>query len=284
MMREVWALTVRELKHWYRQKIQIFMTLLQPIVWLGLFGQAFNLGGLLQGPPGTPSLSPDQQSALFASMFSGAPDYFSFMAIGMLTVITLFTCMFSGMSIVWDRRFGFLTKLKVSPIPRGAIPLSRILATVIRAMIQVAIVFLIALAFTYVPGLTGLSLAEGFGFIDFAGLMGLMFLLSLGFGALFTTIALTVENQETLMGIINLINLPLMFASAALFPTAFMPDWLKGVANYNPLTLAADGARQFAFHSESPIYSLPVDMLGLVLFSAALLAISWFLARRALTR
>ena len=80
-------MTVRELKHWYRVKVQIFMTLIQPIVWLGLFGQAFNIGSLL----------PAQAVPQF---FAGAPNYFSFMAIGMLAVNTLFTCMFSGMSIV----------------------------------------------------------------------------------------------------------------------------------------------------------------------------------------
>lgn len=274
MLRETWALTVRELKHWYRIKIQIFMTLIQPIVWLGLFGQAFNLGGLF-AQTGLP------QEA-FAAQFSGAPDYFSFMSIGMLAVISLFTCMFSGMSIVWDRRFGFLNKLKVAPIPRGAVPVSRILATVIRAMIQVAVVFGIALAFTYIPGLTGLTLKASFGMMDLAGLFVVVFLLSVGFAALFVTIALAVENQETLFGVINLLNLPLMFASATLFTTALMPDWLQAVAKVNPLTLASDAMRQFTFDDPSPIYSLPVDILGLALFSGALLVLSMWLSRRLL--
>ena len=275
MLREILALTSRELKHWYRVKIQIFMTLLQPIVWLGLFGQAFNIGQLFEGsgmPPG-----------LFAQSFAGAPDYFSFMSVGMLTVITLFTCMFSGMSIVWDRRFGFLNKLKVSPIPRGVVPVSRILSSVVRAMIQVVIVFVIALAFAYVPGLTGLTLKAGFGFLDLMGIFLILFLLALGFSALFITIALAVENQETLFGLINLLNLPIMFASAALFPTTLMPDWLKGVANYNPLTLAADGLRQFTFVNPSPIYGLEWDILGLLGFAVVLVGASVLLSRKLLS-
>jgi len=274
MLRQTWALTLRELKHWYRVKVQIFMTLLQPIVWLGLFGQAFNLGGLFAQsglPPGA-----------FAAQFSGAPDYFSFMAVGMLAVIALFTCMFSGMSIVWDRRFGFLNKLKVAPIPRGVVPVSRILATVIRAMIQVGVVFAIALAFIYVPGLTGLGLKASFGLADVAGIFAVVFLLAMGFAALFVTIALAVENQETLFGVINLLNLPLMFASATLFPIALMPDWLQAVAKVNPLTLASDAMRQFAFDNPVPIYSLPVDLLGLALFSGALVGLSMWLSRRLL--
>ena len=76
MIRETYALTVRELKHWYRIKIQLFMTLIQPIVWLGLFGQAFQLNKLFPTPgsiPGVPGLD-------FSLMFGGAKDYFSFMA------------------------------------------------------------------------------------------------------------------------------------------------------------------------------------------------------------
>ncbi|MBI0582805.1 MAG: ABC transporter permease [Methanomassiliicoccus sp.] len=275
MLRQITSLTKRELKHWYRVKIQVFMTIIQPVVWLGLFGQAFNIGQLFNVPGMPPGV--------FEEAFSGAPNYFSFMAIGMLAVNVLFTCMFSGMSIVWDRRFGFLNKLKVSPIPRGVIPVSRMMATVIRAMIQVVIVFAIAIAFNFVPGLTGLSLKEGFGLAEIAGSFAMLFLLALGFAALFTTIALAVENQETLFGVINLINLPLMFASAALFPTTLMPAWLRTIANYNPLTLAADGLRQLAFVDPSPVHSLMWDFIGLVLFAIALLAISIGMSRKLLS-
>ncbi len=276
MIRETYALTIRELKHWYRAKIQVFMTIIQPIVWLALFGQAFNIGQLFTQSGAPPSA--------FSAAFGGASNYFSFMSIGMLTVIVLFTCMFSGMSIVWDKRFGFLTKLKVAPIPRGVIPLSRILATVVRALIQGALVFSIALAFNYRPGLIGLTVSPLFNLADLLGLFFVLFLLSIGFAALFTTIALAVENQETLFAVVNLLNLPLMFASAALFPTTFMPDWLKAVAGVNPLTLAVDAARQFVFHNPTPLYSVGVDILGLILFSGALVGLAAFLTRRLLSR
>jgi ABC-2 type transport system permease protein len=274
MIRETWALTVRELKHWYRARIQIFMTIIQPIVWLGLFGQAFNLGALFSTPGAPPGL--------FAATFAGAPDYFSFMSVGMLAVITLFTCMFSGMSIVWDKRFGFMTKLKVAPIPRGSIPLSRIMATVVRALVQASMVFIIALAFNFVPGLVGLTVSPLFDVLDLVGLFFVLFLLSLGFAALFTTIALAIDQQETLFAVINLLNLPLMFASAALFPTTFMPDWLKAIAGVNPLTLAVDAARTFVFHSPSPLYAAWVDILGLAIFSGIMLGISALVSRRIL--
>ncbi|MEM2944307.1 MAG: ABC transporter permease [Methanomassiliicoccales archaeon] len=278
-LKQTWALTVRELKHWYRVKIQIFMALLQPIVWLGLFGQAFQLNKLFMPTDLPPGSFPQPDLSI---IFAGAPDYFSYMAVGMFAVIVLFTCMFGGTSIVWDRRFGFLDKLRASPIPRGVIPVSRIGSTVIRAMIQMLIVFLIALLFAYVPGLTGLSLSPDFMAIDFVGLIVVMLLLAVAFASLFITIALAVENQDTLFAVINLLNLPIMFASAALFPTTLMPDWLKTVANYNPLTLAVDAARIFVFHNPNPIYGIWTDIGGLSVFALVLLCISIIASRKLL--
>ncbi|MEM3059620.1 MAG: ABC transporter permease, partial [Methanomassiliicoccales archaeon] len=98
----------------------------------------------------------------------------------------------------------------------------------------------------------------------------------------FITIALAVENQDTLFAVINLLNLPIMFASAALFPTTLMPDWLKTVANYNPLTLAVDAARIFVFHNPNPIYGIWTDIGGLSVFALVLLCISIIASRKLL--
>jgi ABC-2 type transport system permease protein len=263
MIRETTALMVRELKHWYRAKVQIFMLLIQPIVWLGLFGQALPL----ELPP---------------AALNGAPDYMSFMSVGMLAVTALFTCMFAGMSVVWDRRFGFLNKLRAAPIPRGAIPVSRILAAMIRAVISALMVLLIALIFTHIPGLAGLTVTANFNIMSALGMLLILVLLSTAFAALFVAIALTIKTQETLFAVINLLNLPLMFASAALFPINSMPDWLQAVAKVNPLTLAVDGMRQLLFAGSVGIYPLWVDILGLLAFSVVLVIIGIVVAMRAL--
>jgi ABC-2 type transport system permease protein len=270
VIRETYALTVRELKHWYRIKIQMFMTLIQPIVWLGLFGQAFNLSALIP-------------SDLVPVFFAGAPDYFSFLAIGMLGVITLFTCMFGGMSLIWDRRFGFLTKLRVSPIPRGSVPVSRISSTMVRALFQAVIVFLIALGFGFIPGLTGLTLGSAFDVADLMGMFVTLALLSLGFAGIFISIALLVENQETMFALVNVLNLPIMFASAALFPLAQMPNWLQTVAKYNPLTWAVDALRVFAFQNPNPIHPVWWSLTGLALFAVLMVGVSILAARKKLS-
>lgn len=263
MIRETWALMVRELKHWYRAKIQILMMLIQPVVWLGLFGQAFPI-----------NLPPN--------MLNGAPDYMSYMSVGMLAVTALFTCMFAGMSIVWDRRFGFLNKLRAAPIARGAIPVSRIMAAMIRAVISALMVLVIALVFKYIPGLKGLTITADFGIMNALGILLILILLATAFAAIFVAISLTIKTQETLFAVINLLNLPLMFASAALFPIEGMPDWLQAIAKVNPLTLAVDGMRQLMFAGSIGIHSLEVDILGLLAFSVSLVVIGILVAMRAL--
>lgn len=273
MLRETWALYIREMKHWYRIKIQIFMALIQPIVWLGLFGQSFNFTNLF--PSDLPGFDISQ-------VLSGAPDYFSYLATGMLAVIALFTTMFAGMSLVWDRRFGFLTKLRVAPIPRGIVPVSRMNSAVTRAVVQALIVLLIALGFAYVPGLVGLTLSPDFGVLDLLGIMAVLTLLAIGFSCVFISVALAVENQETLFGLINLLNLPVMFASAALFPLSFMPSWLQGVAKLNPLTWAADACRTFAFHNTAPIFPVWQEVLFLGIFAAVMVGTSVLVARKLL--
>jgi len=270
VIRETSALTVRELKHWYRIKIQMFMTLIQPIVWLGLFGQAFNFGAFI----------PPEQIPIY---FAGAPDYFSFLAVGMLGVITLFTCMFGGISLIWDRRFGFLTKLRVAPIPRGSVPVSRISSTMVRALFQAVIVFLIALGFNYIPGLTGLTVGSSFNALDLIGLFVTLALLALGFAGIFISIGLLVENQETMFALVNLLNLPIMFASAALFPLAQMPTWLQTVAKYNPLTWAVDAARVFVFQNPNPIHPVWWSMTALALFAVLMIGVSVYAARKKLS-
>ena len=114
------------------------------------------------------------------------------------------------------------------------------------------------------------------------GLLLILTLLATAFAAIFIAIALTIKQQETLFGVINLLNLPLMFASAALFPLSGMPGWLQSVAKLNPLTLAVDGIRQLLFSGSVGIYPLATDILGLVAFSAVFITLGIFVAMRAL--
>jgi len=272
----LWALTNRELKKWYKVPVLLIMSLIQPIIWLGLFGKAMNFGAIFTGGafniPGLniPKSVLDQLSATVMQSTFGTTDYFSFLAVGMLAFVCLFTAMFSGMSIVWDRRFGFLDKVLSTPVSRGTIIMGKVFSSVLRSLSQAVIVLLIA-----VP------LGMDTGHLSVAGIGGAfvaMFLMTLGFSALFIMLALRSTDWQSQMAIMNLLNLPLLFGSNALFPSKFMPSWLQDFVKINPISYATDAARQLLLGSTG-MSSLGFDfsyLLGFaVLFSAIGIVMSW---------
>jgi len=275
MISETFALVVRDLKRWYRTPGQIILVFTTPLMWLLLFGQAFNIGKLAQGAPGVD----------IREVFGGATDYFSFMAVGQTTFIILFGSLFSGVSLIWDRKTGFLAKLQVAPIPRASIPISRMASTVVKALLQAVVVLVLAALFVFIPGLSGLKFSSDFGVLDALGIALFLILLGLSLAALFVALGLIVKSEETLFGLINLLNFPLMFTSSALIPIALMPDWLRAVANYNPLTFVVDGMRQLVFHTSiGAQYSVAADFLGISVFAALMVSLGAVLARKALLR
>jgi ABC-2 type transport system permease protein len=227
-----YSLTVRELKKWIRNPANLFITLIQPLFWIILFGSAFDITKII--PPTIPGGS----SLVMGTFFMGAKNYISFLTPGMLAIMALFSAMFSGMTIIWDRRFGYLTRLLVSPIPRDSIVLSKVFSSTIKALVQSVILFSIALI---IPN--GLYVSSSFNAYDLIGIFIIISLLSIGFSSLFSIIVIRVKKMETLMAIVNLLNLPLMFASTAMFPLDIMPDWLKNIASYNPVSWAANSLR-----------------------------------------
>ncbi len=233
----MWALTNRDLIKWYRNPIQLIISLVQPVVWLGLFGKAFNIAGLI--PSNIPGLSVAQID--LASF--GTTSYFSYLAAGMLAFIILFTAAFSGMSVVWDRRFGFMNKAMSTPVGRGAIVTAKVLQSVVRSLIQAAIVLIIAVAL-------GMDTTY-FGAFTILGTFVMLFLMTFGLSSLFVMLALRSSDWQTQMAIINLLNLPLLFASNAMLPVSIMPDWLKTVIRFNPVSYAVDGIRQMLLGTNS---------------------------------
>lgn len=272
----LWALTNRELKKWYKVPVLLLMSLIQPIIWLGLFGKAMNFGAIFTGGsfniPGLniPKQVLDQLSTLAMQSTFGTTDYFSFLAIGMLSFVCLFTAMFSGMSVVWDRRFGFLDKVLSTPISRGTIVMGKVFSSVLRSLAQAVVVLAIA-----VP--LGIDLTH-FTVATILGTFAAMFLMTLGFSALFLMLALRSTDWQSQMAIMNLLNLPLLFGSNALFPSKFMPGWLQAFVNINPISYATDAGRQLMLGTAG-FASLGFDFLYLgafaVVFSAIGIVMSW---------
>lgn len=266
----LWALTKRDLKKWYTNPYQLLISLIQPAVWLGLFGKAVNFGSFVSAG----GLPQAQQNQILLGIF-GTTSYFSFLACGMLAFIILFTSAFSGMSVVFDRRFGFLNKALSTPVGRGAVVTAKVMQSVVRSLIQSAIVLGIAVAL-------GMDTTQ-FTILGVLGSFVFLFLMAMGLSSLFIMLALRSSNWQTQMAIINLLNLPLLFASNALFPTKLMPTWLQDVVKVNPVSYANDGVRQLMLGAVGA-NSLLFDFAYLIgfasLFSLVGIVLSWRLLSR----
>lgn len=301
-----WALTKRELKKWLKEPMLLFMAVLQPVLWMGLFGKAMNIGNMFSSssfgnisipdiilpghvvsPPYTsgnitipsailtqgfqqifadPNFAPNIMQNIF-----GVKDYFSYMSVGMISFIVMFTTMFSGMSIVWDRRLGFLNKVLSTPVSRGAIIFSKVLNAALRAMFQATVILALAVIF-------GLQVSSTFSIVNILGVYAAIFLLCLGLSSVFLALALRSTKWETQMAIVNLINLPLMFASNTFFPISQMPDWIQAIAHVNPVSYLTDALRQLTvLPMDASMLMLDFTYLGIfaVVASSIGIVLSW---------
>ncbi len=200
----------------------------------------------------------------------GTTSYFSYLVCGMVVFIVLFNSAFSGMSVVWDRRFGFMNKALSTPVSRGTIVMGKILQSVGRSLIQAVAVLLIGIAL-------GME-TSNFSVLGIAGTFVVIFLVAMALSGLFVMLSLRSSNWQTQMAIINLLNLPLLFASNALFPVKIMPTWLQDVVKVNPISYSIDAIRQLLIGATGS-YPLWMDfsvVLGFAaFFSIVGIVMSW---------
>ncbi len=223
---------------------EILSRSIQPVVWLLLFGEAF--------------------SRLKAVPEAGG-DYLAFLTPGILAQSITFVSIFNGLSIIWERDMGLLQKILTTPIERSALVLGKMLASTARSLCQLAVV----LAVAYLLGIhLQWSLDRA------AGLLGFVVLGSSFFSGLSMVIAAIVKTRDRMMGIGQLVTMPLFFASSALYPVSIMPPWLQVFAKANPLSYLVDGLRGLLL---DPSYAHGL-LDGGVLFGASLLI--WALATR----
>jgi ABC-2 type transport system permease protein len=255
---------------------------------MGLFGKAMNLGAIFTNftvtlPPTIPPAIAAQIQQYFSNISKtifkqtfGTADYFSYMSVGIVSFVVLFTTMFSGMSIVWDRRLGFLNKVLSTPVARGSILMSKVFNAVIRSIIQAAIVLGFAFAL-------GLAVGSDFTPLNLLGVFAAVFLLGIGLSSIFIAIAIRSTKWETQMAVMNLLNMPLLFASNALFPTNYMPDWLQPVTKVNPITYLTDANRQLILYTINT-QQLILDFAFLGVFAIVFATIGIVLSWRYLSR
>ena len=265
----LWALTNRELKKWYQQPFVFAMGIFQPILWLALLGKAMNIGNIVTGIPGV-----DPKVVMMHTF--GTPDYFSFMSMSMVAFTVVFTTAFVGMSVVWDKRLGFMNKVLSTPVARSAIILSKVLAASVRAIFQAAIVAIVAFAL-------GLSTGTNFAWWSILGVFAIVFLISMGLSSFFTALTLRATRMEMPQAIFQLITLPLMFASSAYFPIAQMPNWLQSIASVNPISYTIDAVRRLIVFSDG-FGPLPLDFAFVGVFAVIVTAICIVLSWRYLNK
>jgi ABC-2 type transport system permease protein len=235
----IYILWLRQLKRYARSRARIIGSLGQPLLFLLALGFGF-------GPT-------------FAK--AGGGDYLQFLAPGVISMGILFTAVFSGIEIIWDRQFGFLKETLVAPVSRLQIVLGRTLGGATVALIQGIVVFIICLF-------------VGFRFSD-APLLPIalvfMFLIAVLFTAIGTAIGSVLEDMQGFQLIMNFVVMPLFFFSNALFPVQGLPKPLQFLIHLNPLTYGIDGIRG-AFGGGFR-FGLGTDFLVLGALTAVLLAI-----------
>jgi ABC-2 type transport system permease protein len=267
---------LRDLKKWVRSPAWLFASLVQPVLWLVLFGNAFNPTSLI---PSTPGGNP-ASSAVLQTIFGGSPNYITFLTAGMLCFLVVSWAMWAGGPLVMDRSLGYLNKLLAAPISRTAITLSLLLSSILKGIVLSVILLVVALI---IPG--GLTFSSGFGAIDLLGTFAALTLLSVGFLWLFMMISVRATKFETLAAIGSTLGLPLLFASSALLPVASMPGWLAAIANVNPVSKAADIIRYLIIQgtlSGTVMSTVTFDFVYLGIFAVSCTALGIFVSNRGL--
>jgi len=233
---------VRKLLH---DPTELVMRAVQPILWLGIFGQAMS-----------------KIRAIPTEGFS----YLQFITPGILTQSVTFVAVFYGLAIIWERDMGLLPKFLATPTPRLAFVLGKMISAGFRGLTQAVIIFLFALL---------MQVHLQFNFVSILGTVLIIMLGASFFTGLSMIIAAIVKTRERFMGIGQLITLPLFFASNAIYPISIMPAWLKVVANVNPLSYMVDGLRSLLVTGD--LTRLPFDLLILTIAALAIAILSAYM-------
>lgn len=242
-MLTIYILWLRQLKKYFRSKSRIIGSLGQPLLFLITFG--FGFGSIYQK--------------------AGEGSYIQFLAPGIILMSVLFTSIFSGIELIWDKQFGFLKETLVAPVSRLNIMIGRTLGGATVAMIQGVIVFFL----TLILGFKAQNVSAVL--IAFA----LMFLIAILYTSVGTIIASLMDDMQGFQLIMNFLVMPTFFLSGALFPLQGLPQALKTITQINPLSYGVDAVRGVFISSYS--FGLHIDLVILIITTAILLTIGGYL-------
>ena len=264
----------RDMIKFFRSRAMLFTSLIQPALWLALFGLSMSSNFDLIAPGAS-----NQQGVVSVS-------YLTFMAAGVLSMTILFTCLYSGISLQFDKQFGLMKEMVASPLPRSHILLGISLSGVAKSLIQSVIIVL----FGFILGVRffgGFTIGQTL--LSIVGILLFVVLFALGLLFLASAVAMKLESHEGLQGIITLLSLPLFFASNALYPIDSLPLAIKLISYVNPLSYFINGIRYFSlgstFYSVGTYYAYGVyDVLLSLAFLLGFDIVMCFLAIRAVKK
>lgn len=244
----VYTLWLRDMKQLFRSKARLITSITTPLLWLGIIGSGLNAA--IPQMPGT------------------SFDYLSFMAPGILGMTMLFTGTFSGVSVLWDKQFGFMKEILVSPVSRLEIMAGKVLGGATTAIMQGFLILIIAgFMGVSLPGVTGILI-----------MFVLMVLISFSFVSIGLAFASRMEDPQTFPMVVNFFIMPLFFLSGALYPIESSPGWLGTVAHIDPLTYGVDGLRGAILGTSH--FSLWLDFGVLLVFTVSVILIGGYLFKK----
>ena len=213
LFKQAWYMMFRHLTNLWRQPIWIAVTLVQPIIWLLLYGALFKSVVKIPG------------------FHSGS--YIQFLAPGIVIMTALFSSGWSGMAVIDDINKGVIDRFLVSPTVRGSLILGRlmqgIVVIIVQSLIIIGLAIIVGARFPNVQGVIVL--------IAFAALLGA------SFGALSQALALVARRDETVIAVMNFVLLPLTFLSVTFMQKDLIPKWMQSVAVFNPVNWAVEAGR-----------------------------------------
>ncbi|MCX6697705.1 MAG: ABC transporter permease [Methanoregula sp.] len=265
----------RDMIRFVRFRTMLISSLLQPALWLAFFGIAM--------------------SSSFDQLMAGVPvpagvhavGYLTFMAAGIIAMTTLFTSLFGGMIILFDKNWGLMREIMASPMPRDHVIIGIGLSGMTKSFIQALIIMVFGIAI-------GAGFFVGYGAFQIAlavlGILLFVGVFSLGFLFLSAGIAISMETPEGMQGIMMLMTMPIFFASNALYPIDAFPEFLRVISMYNPMTLLINGIRYFAigpdFLALGKYYAytstdISLSFAGLLVFAILMYAFAWWRFKKA---
>jgi ABC-2 type transport system permease protein len=244
MFNDIYTVWLREMKRFLRARSRIITSLAMPFFWLAFIGVGF--GSSVQIP---------------------GMSYLNFLAPGIIGMILLFTSIFTGISVIWDRQFGFLKEMLVAPVSRTSIFLGKALGGTTIAVINALIMLFVALALGIIP--LGIGLATAIVF---------MILISLCFVSIGLIIASRMRSMEGFQMIMSFLIMPVFFVSGAIFPLQNTPQWMQFIAHMDPLTYGVDGLRNALINTG--IFSIWIDLGAMMIICTGLILVGGYLFRK----